>query len=406
MTIRIKTNKMVSKKLQNQVVPLQNNFKESTRKKLTESRSTIENEHEKKLRQFREKDCLEFKIQLLRSENLYLYPEEIEQFEEILQPMEKAFYKQHDDMVHYLLNLGQFLMENNEIETSTYEEPTGDKSYPTRFPKPPNQKPLQPVKSEAGNKVTDIVSFTNTNNRGARYRKFVDNVINNVNCVEDNDDEVYCKECNVPLITDTVESAMICPECGYSVDYIDTSGMTYNMFTDTTIEPVNIYEYKRINHLNDWMASLQGQESVVISNEIILLVNDEIRKMRLDKSKLKPTHIKMILKKLKLNKYYEHTHAIICRITNKKSIHLSSELQEQIREMFLQAERTFCQMENKSRTNFLSYSYLLNKLVTLCGAPELAENFPLLKSRQKLSAQEEIWRSICRMNGWEFHPSM
>lgn len=392
---------MVSKKLHNQVVPRQCSFKENTKKKLTESRSTIENEHDKKLKQFKENDILKWNISLLDYEIKSLYDDEITHFYSIKNLLDKKLSRENDEMVQYLLNLGKFLMDTN----ANFQDSTNENSTSSNIPTNIYSFSDNHIQRTFEN-VTDIVKLTNTNNRGERYRKFMDNVIGNVNTIEENNEESFCRYCNVPLDLDTAESTLICPKCGISFTYIDTTGMTYNMFTDTTIEPVTFYEYKRINHLNDWIMSLQGEESVVISNEIILLINDEIRKMRIDKAKLKPAQVKMILKKLKLNKYYEHTHSIICRITNRKPVQLSSELQEKIKKMFLQAERTFLEMENKSRRNFLSYSYLLKKIVELLGEVELAKHFTLLKSRSKLQSQEAIWKDICTRNNWNFIPSL
>lgn len=410
---------MVSKKIQNQIVPIQNNFKESTRKKLTESRSSIDGEHEKKMKQFREKDILDLKIKILKFEYNECYFEsesEKETISDIIKTSEEIYKKEHQQMIEYLLNLGQFLLETSKNNDKKDTQPSNEqyvylknettKSYPKRFPKPLNISRKSFDKPKTSNLLTDIVTMTDVDNKGTRYRRFVDNVINGENCIEYNQDETYCVNCGTSLLNDYIESTLMCPNCGLCTSYIDTTGTTFNAFTDTTIEPVNIYEYKRINHLNDWMMSLQGQESVVISNEIILLINDEIKKMRIDKSKLKPKDIKIILKKLKLNKYYEHTHAIITRITNKRSIHLSSDLQKNIKDMFRKAENTFLDIKNKNRSNFLSYSYLLNKMVALAGRPELCEHFPLLKSRSKLSAQETIWKEICSRNGWTFIPSL
>ena len=37
---------------------------------------------------------------------------------------------------------------------------------------------------------------------------------------------------------------------------------------------------------------------------------------------------------------------------------------------------------------------------------EFIKSFPLLKSRQKLRTQDEIWKNICQECKWEFYPSI
>ena len=56
------------------------------------------------------------------------------------------------------------------------------------------------------------------------------------------------------------------------------------------------------------------------------------------------------------------------------------------------------------RKNFLSYSYVLHKFVQLLELDEFTECFILLKSREKLHQQDQIWKDICNYLKWEFIP--
>ena len=60
----------------------------------------------------------------------------------------------------------------------------------------------------------------------------------------------------------------------------------------------------------------------------------------------------------------------------------------------------------KDRKNFLSYSYVLHKFVQLLGLDEFLACFPLLKSREKLHQQDQIWKKICEELKWEFIKSL
>ena len=59
-----------------------------------------------------------------------------------------------------------------------------------------------------------------------------------------------------------------------------------------------------------------------------------------------------------------------------------------------------------NRKNFLSYSYVLHKFCELLEYDHLLEYFSLLKSREKLHAQDLIWEKICNDLNWEFIPSL
>lgn len=50
--------------------------------------------------------------------------------------------------------------------------------------------------------------------------------------------------------------------------------------------------------------------------------------------------------------------------------------------------------------------YTLYKFCELLGEDEYLQYFPLLKSNEKLYAQDQIWRKICRDLRWEYIPSV
>ena len=60
----------------------------------------------------------------------------------------------------------------------------------------------------------------------------------------------------------------------------------------------------------------------------------------------------------------------------------------------------------KGRKNFLSYSYILYKFCELLELDELANLFPMLKSREKLKEQDNLWEKICNYLNWEYIPSI
>lgn len=117
-------------------------------------------------------------------------------------------------------------------------------------------------------------------------------------------------------------------------------------------------------------------------------------------------NVKKILKKLKLNDYYEHTAFIISKITCKSAPSINKDSEEILKKMFDKIQEPFERHCPKNRINFLSYSYVLHKFFQLLGFDNFVNCFPLLKSRQKLRIQDEIWKKICLDCKWEFYPSV
>ena len=119
-----------------------------------------------------------------------------------------------------------------------------------------------------------------------------------------------------------------------------------------------------------------------------------------------PSKVRDYLKKLGLNKYYEHTAHIIDRLNGKRPPIIPPDIEDKLRKMFLEIQEPFMKVCPPERKNFLSYSYVLHKFVELLGYDEYKILFPLLKSRQKLYQQDLIWKEICKINKWMFIKSI
>ena len=117
---------------------------------------------------------------------------------------------------------------------------------------------------------------------------------------------------------------------------------------------------------------------------------------------MKQTKIREILKKLKLNKYYEHVPHIINRLNGQNAPVMSREIEEKLRYMFREIQPSFQKHCPEGRNNFLSYSYVLYKFCELLELDEYLSCFPLLKNRDKLYVQDKIWQKICEELKWEF----
>lgn len=197
---------------------------------------------------------------------------------------------------------------------------------------------------------------------------------------------------------------MLCNRC-HSIEYVivDHDKPSYK---DPPKE-ISYYAYKRLNHFNEWLNQVQGKETTDIPDEIYDKILFEIKKQKIENiATLSHASIRAILKKLKINKYYEHIPHIINRLNGIPMPHLSPELEEKLRNMFTLIQTPFVKYQPLVRKNFLSYSYVLHKFIQLLGHDEYLANFPLLKSREKLHKQDQTWCKICEDLNWEFIKSL
>ena len=155
------------------------------------------------------------------------------------------------------------------------------------------------------------------------------------------------------------------------------------------------------------LSQFQAKESTEIPENIIELIKVELKKQRF--KKLDYTQIeslKKILKKLKLNDYYEHIAFIISKLTGQPAPSINRETEETLKKMFDKIQEPFETHCPKDRINFLSYSYVLHKFFQLLELDDYVKCFPLLKSRTKLRIQDEIWKKMCGVLNWDFMPTI
>ena len=216
-----------------------------------------------------------------------------------------------------------------------------------------------------------------------------------------------CPDCGRERIIIPNEACAICPntECAR----IDTILMDANKpsYKDPPRDGGSYYSYKRINHFNEWLAQFQAKETTDIPEEVYDKIFIELKKERVKNMiKITPSKMKEILKRLKLNKYYEHIPHITNRINGQPAPVMSRATEEKLRNMFKEIQAPFIKHCPAERKNFLSYSYVLHKFCQLLGLDVFLPCFQLLKSREKLHQQDKIWEKICHELKWEFIKSV
>jgi len=208
-----------------------------------------------------------------------------------------------------------------------------------------------------------------------------------------------CQSCyKGELIPMDDEGVLICNVCFKNVQYlIENEKPSYK-------EPpkeVCFYAYKKINHFKEILAQFQGKETTQIPAEVIENLKYQIKKERIECSKLTYYKTKELLKKLGYNKYYEHINFIKDKLGIKPPI-ISQELEETLCNFFMEIQYPYAKHCPDYRVNFLHYYYVLYKLFELLDETQYLPEIPMLKDREKLIEQDTIWKKICEELDWEF----
>ena len=246
------------------------------------------------------------------------------------------------------------------------------------------------------------------NRRGQLFNKYMHVIDESILTVPKmNNVDFICRDCKGTMKMSINESYIVCDTCGQYETYFEPSvtGLTYEQEINTDM---NVhFAYKRINHLRELLSQLQAKENSEIPEDIIQAIRSEFIKARIkDVSEITQEKVKYYLKKLNLNKYYEHARQITNILNGKPPPCISSEIYENLINMFTDIQEPFERVCPKTRKNFFSYNYILYKFCELLDERELMTLFPLLKSREKLYQQDCIWKNICSITNWPFHKSV
>ena len=264
------------------------------------------------------------------------------------------------------------------------------------------------------NKTTIAHYFTNGNIKSISNTKNLKNsrfhLLNNylshtdknyINNNSNQENHSKCSHCGGLSKDILVNEGIICCRDCHTIEYIITDNEKPS-YKDPPKE-ISYFSYKRINHFSEWLNQIQGKETTDIPEEVFNKIMLELNKQRIyNLATVTPLKIREILKKHKINKYYEHIPYILNKITGIPNPHLNTELEDKLKNMFKEIQVPFLKFSPNNRKNFLSYSYVLHKFIQILKKDEFLKYFPLLKSRDKLHQQEQIWKCICEDLGWKF----
>lgn len=209
-----------------------------------------------------------------------------------------------------------------------------------------------------------------------------------------------CQNCESSnIFYDDNSSDLICTSCGTAF-YEPGCERSYKEEQDT--EPSTQYSYKKENHFNEWISQFQAREVTNVPPEVFDTLRAEFKKRKISRGDITYPKVRDALKKLGLTKYYEHVPYISSYLSGVKPPAMSQELEEKLRHMFYMIQQPFAKHKPDNRKNFLSYSYILYKFCELLSEDSFLHCFPLLKSKEKLYAQDLIWKKICEDLQWEF----
>lgn len=258
------------------------------------------------------------------------------------------------------------------------------------------------IKSKDDSKNADM--YTASRSIYQNYWKNVNNEIVNIQDFVVPSD--ICEVCRKgEMIPQDEEGILICnnTKCGKFITYIVDSSKPTNK------EPPNEVSYTayiRLNHFKEILSQFQAKETTQIPDEVIQKIKMRIKKERIKNySEINYDKMRDILRKLGLNKYFEHIQYINSIFGIKPPI-MSEELHETLCVLFIEIQKPWAIHCPADRTNFFNYTYTLYQLCVLLDQVQYLPYIPMMKDREKQLEQDMIWKKVCNDLDWEFFPTV
>lgn len=167
-----------------------------------------------------------------------------------------------------------------------------------------------------------------------------------------------CEECNIPLEFKRQKNIYVCNRCGATrMTCIDERQSSYQ----ETVVVFSSYEYSKKLRFLECLRSLQGRGGKV-PEEIVERVAKKVARYRIPKHKLTDETVKLILKELKLQSYYDDRFEIRDRVAGESGETLTADDEAFFINEFCELERAFESCRKKNRKNFYKYTYAIRRI--------------------------------------------
>jgi len=305
----------------------------------------------------------------------------------------------------------QYLLDNSKYIFHYFEQKQQISSADQQVAKPSsavinNFFKIKATPDKEGSEVTNPASDKYAQSKKL-YQKYWRNVNGEIGNIQD-----FIQSCDVcescrkgEMIPQDEEGILICnnKECAKFITYIVDNNKPTNK------EPPNEVSYTayiRLNHFKEILSQFQAKETTQIPEEVIAAIRARIKKERIeDMSQITYDKMRDILRKLGLNKYFEHIQYINSLFGIKPPI-MNEELHETLCVLFIEIQKPWAMHCPANRTNFFNYTYTLYQLCVLLDQTQYLPYIPLLKDLEKQRAQDQIWQKVCNTLGWLYIPSI
>ena len=188
--------------------------------------------------------------------------------------------------------------------------------------------------------------------------------------IDDKYDPYYCVSCNTSSLVMNEENQYFCTLCFRTDNFLHTlDNLNYsNIYCTNT-------SYVRLNHFRRIILNWNGIATMTISKEIIQKIENQMKRSRIEKTKITYVLMKKLVKKLHLSKYNNQINYFLKTICNLQLGVINEKLSNILICMFLELQSVFnIIVISRIRHNFFGYRYTLIKFLHLLNEDKLIED--------------------------------
>ena len=195
---------------------------------------------------------------------------------------------------------------------------------------------------------------------------------------------------------DVTNGDVVCTKCGLVIaDKVFTplefTGVTHTFHRKSV--------YRRAHHFNERIYQWTCRDPPV-DRMILSLVTNELK----NDVPINKTKIRMALRKHGGVKFIERWIQIYVHVTGVEAPAPSSMQIAAMKEMFLLWEQAFNANKPATRKCIINYNFLFVRMLQTLNMGEHYKWFPMLKSKAKVRALDDIWKGMCKSMGIDYVP--
>lgn len=165
--------------------------------------------------------------------------------------------------------------------------------------------------------------------------------------------------------------------------------------------PRKYSNYKRVHHLHERVSQLLLNESPIPDVHFVAIA----RKLcEGNFTVINKDVCRAVLRSLNLQIYIEKYLSLIYRATRITPPVPGPLILQQLDSMFIDLQKPFDNYKPPTRRNFINYNFVLVRLFQEMGCQQFSMFFPLIKSKQKLKALDDMWKPMVESIGWTYKP--